>query len=208
MPVPQKPTKPKRGCFSSSILYLVLGITFVFVFTAVVNPWSYFLGGHFHVLPMWRDWGRTHSSAGDYLLFTQIVTRLGGRRVSHLRGTAVLCSPRGQTYSLRILGDFRKRPDFTLDVDGIPLYLSIAENLNFLQTNQNTRLGFELDGAWHGADLVTDDRRTLARAFNPDGTLYTGDPQKRPPAGQPLQLTLREGSRSDFDAACAALKPR
>jgi hypothetical protein len=46
----------------------------------------------------------------------------------------------------------------------------------------------------------------MARAFNPDGTAYMGDPHKRPAAGAPVQLTLHAGSRSDFDAACAAAK--
>jgi hypothetical protein len=159
--------KPRRGCLSNVLLILVLGIAFVLVFTALAYPWAYFLGGHFHILPIWRGWGRVHSPAGDYLLFTQVFARTGGRRVSRLRGSAVLCTPRGQTYSLTIYGDFRKRPGLTTNVDGLPLYLSISQNLNFLQTNQDTRLRFELEGAWQGPDLVTDDRGTLPAPSTP-----------------------------------------
>ena len=149
-----------------------------------------------------------HSPAGDYLLFTEVFARTGGRRVSRLRGNSVLCTPRGETFILNISGDFRKPPGFTANVDGLPLYLSISQNLNFLQTNQETRLRFELAGAWQGPDLIMDDRGTLARAFNPDATLYSGDLRKRPPPGAPLRVTIHEGSRSDFDAACSAAKRR
>jgi hypothetical protein len=197
--------KPRRGCLGNVFLILVLGIAFVFVFTALAYPWAYFLGGHFHIWPVWRGWGHMHSPGGDYLLFTQVFARTGGRRVSRLRGSAVLCPPRGQSYSLTIYGDFRKQPGLTANVDGLPLYLSISENLNFLQTNRDTRLRFELDGAWQGPDLVMDDRGTLARAFNPDGTLYSGEPHKRPPPGPPIPITLHEGSRSNFDATCSAI---
>jgi hypothetical protein len=38
-------------------------------------------------------------------------------------------------------------------------------------------------------------------------SLYAGDPRKhQPPHGALLPFAVREGSRSEFDAACAALK--
>jgi hypothetical protein len=77
--------KPRRGCLGNVFLILVLGIAFVFVFTALAYPWAYFLGGHFHIWPVWRGWGHMHSPGGDYLLFTQVFARTGGRRVSRLR---------------------------------------------------------------------------------------------------------------------------
>jgi hypothetical protein len=189
------------------LLILFLGLCFTLAFTALLSPWAFFLGGSFHPLPWWRGWGRMHSPAGDYVLFAQIVPRPGGRRVSHLRGTAFLCTPRGEIYNLQITGDFDKQPLFTSNVDGLHLYLAIQQKLNFLATNRGTRLRFQIDGAWEGPELVTTDKGSLARAFNPDATLYTADPNKRPPAGQPLSLTLKEGSRADFDSACAAIKP-
>jgi hypothetical protein len=82
----------------------------------------------------------------------------------------------------------------------------LSEPLNFLGTNRDSRLSFSFYGAWHNPDLALDDRGSMARAFNPDGTVYVGDPHKRPAAGAPLQLTLHRGSRSDFDSACAAAK--
>jgi hypothetical protein len=52
--------------------------------------------------------------------------------------------------------------------------------------------------------MVLDDKGSLNREFLPDGSLYNGDLHKQPGAHGALPLTLKEGSRADFDAACKA----
>jgi hypothetical protein len=203
------PPRSRPGCLAgllrSLLIFIVLGGGLVLGIAAVFTPWAYYLGGHFHILPMWQGWGRMHSSAGDYLVFVWMQPGRGGRsRTPSVGGSGVVCTPRGETYSLRLTGGFQQRVG--LETDGQPMSLFLAQYLNFLGTNQDSRLKFSLYGAWHNPELVLDDRGTVARAFNPDGTLYTGDPHKRPEPGTPLQLTLHAGSRSDFNAACAAAK--
>ncbi len=200
--------RPRPGCFTglfrSLLLIFVLGTLFVLALTAVFAPWGYYLGGHFHILPVWQGWGRMHTPAGDYLVFVYLQPRSSRGRSTSIGGSGAVCTPRGETFNLRLTGGFHQRVG--RDTDGQQISLFLAQNLNFLGTNQDSRLKFSLYGAWHNPDLVVDDHGTVARAFNPDGTLYTGDPHKRPGPGAPLQLTLHQGSRSDFNAACAAAR--
>jgi hypothetical protein len=52
---------------------------------------------------------------------------------------------------------------------------------------------------------VLDDQGSLSRAFDPGGVLAKKT-HTRPDVQEVVPLTLREGSQSDFDAACAAIK--
>jgi hypothetical protein len=63
----------------------------------------------------------------------------------------------------------------------------------------------EFRGRWNNPDLVLDDQGSINQAFDPDGGLAKKN-QARSDKQERLSLTLHEGSRSDFDAACAALK--
>jgi hypothetical protein len=206
--------RPRPGClagiFRSLLIFFVLGGVLVLGIAAVFTPWAFYLGGHFHILPQWQGWGRTHSPAGDYIVFVQMQPARRGSwgMPNSISGSGAVCTPRGESFSnLRVSGGFLNRR-IGVNTDEEPFTLSLGERLNFLGTNQGSRLGFSFYGAWHNPDLVLDDRGSMARAFNPDGTIYVGDPHKRPAAGTPLQLTLHPGSRSDFDSACAAAKHR
>jgi hypothetical protein len=61
----------------------------------------------------------------------------------------------------------------------------------------------ELHGRWQIPDLVMDDHGTLAREFMPDGTLYYGSGKKPPTSREPIRITLKEGSKSEYASACA-----
>jgi hypothetical protein len=209
MEVPQRQTKPRMGCLPRGLLVVAFLFAAFVAAPALFAPWGFFLGGRFHMLPWWQGWGRMHSPAGDYVVFVEMSPRPSGSRILYLPsvgGTGAVCTPRGQTFRLRLRGGFHRRLGSSRDTNGEEMSLSLSQNLNMLQTNRDTLLRFSLQGIWRNPDLVMDDRGTIARAFNPDGTLYAGDPGKRPPAGAPLQITLQEGSRSDFDSACAAAK--
>jgi hypothetical protein len=63
------PARKKRrfGCLGAIIFSLAFGAVVYLVVIAVIAPWGYFLGGHFHLLPGWQGLGRLHSAtAGDY----------------------------------------------------------------------------------------------------------------------------------------------
>ena len=202
--------RPQRGCLIGLLRslpgILVLGALMVLVIPAVFTPWAYFLGGHFHILPLWQGWGRMHSPAGDYVVYVQMQPARRGSwgMPASVSGSGSVCTPRGESFNLRVSGGFLRRR-IGVDTDGEPFTLGLAQPLNFLNTNQDSRLKFTLQGAWHNPDLVVDDRGSIARAFNPDGTVYAGDPHKRPEPGAPLQVTLHPGSHSDFHSACAAV---
>jgi hypothetical protein len=63
----------------------------------------------------------------------------------------------------------------------------------------------EFHGAWHNPDLVLDDRGSLDRAFNADSTLRSGPTPART-GKQGSQIILHEGSKSEFEAACAEVQ--
>jgi hypothetical protein len=208
MQLSPKTQRERAGCLARSFGFLVLGTLCVIALTAIFAPWGFFLGGHFHPLPVWQGWGKMHSAAGDYVLFVQMFPTSGGRRNSlsgpSVRGSGIVCTPRGGRYSLRLTGNFLH--NIGLDTNGQQLYLYLSQQLNFLNTNRDTRLRISFSGAWQSLDLVLDDRGTISRAFNSDGTLYTADPRKRPAASETLQVTLHLGTRTAFDSACTAAK--
>ncbi len=216
--VPQPPRAHHRsvagclaGCFARVLAALVLGSLLVLALYVVFAPWGFFLGGQFHPLAYWQGWGTMHGPGGDYAVLVRIFPSpsrgsaiyVGGPGVN---GSAIVCTPRGERYNLRLSGGFANKLGFrTTDTNGQPIGLTLSQPLNFLNTNSYTRLSFYLHGAWQNPNLVVDDHGTLSRTFNPDGTWTPGDRYKRP-LGDPIPLTLHAGGGSDFDAACAAVK--
>jgi hypothetical protein len=176
----------------------------VFVVTAIVAPWGFFMGGRFHIYPQWTGWGKLHSNiAGDYVLYVTISPSTGGRGGRggpRVKGNAVLCTPRGERYKLRVGGDFQKNTG--TDLQGRTAYI-YAHNYSKLTGHNDPQLEFR--GKWNNPDLVLDDQGSINRAFDPGGTLVKNS-HMRPYVQEVVPLTLHEGSRADFDAACAAIK--
>ena len=100
MQTPLQPRKARMGCLTQVVLSLLLGVAAIFAIDAVFAPWSYFMGGNFHLIPMWQGWGRIHAPAGDYVLFVTMSPRTGSRGIAHVAGTGVLCTPRGDRKSV------------------------------------------------------------------------------------------------------------
>ncbi len=206
-----KPQSSKPGCLGGLIriiFILVLGVILVVLTTAVFAPWGFFMGGSFHPLAEWHGWGVMHSSAsgGDYVLYVRMYPRpagRGSRGAPHVRGTALLCTPRGERFTLTLGGDFDRSMYLSSDGKRAELYMYNRSGLaRQYGLNTDTRPGLNLHGAWHNPDLVLDDHGSLGYNFQPDGTVYTGHAVNRP-WGKPVQITLHEGSESEFDAACA-----
>jgi hypothetical protein len=205
-PVPPVQGKPGRGCLMTVVYFSVLAFIVVFVTTGIFAPWGFFMGGHFHIFPGWSGWGKLHSNAaGDYALyvsFTPSTRGRGGRGGSgpRVKGNAVLCTPRGDKYNLRLVGDFEKNPGINLQGKTAYLY---AYNYSVFTTTKAPSVEFR--GKWNNPDLVLDDQGSINRAFDPGGVLVTNS-HKRPYIQEVAPLTLHEGSRGDFEATCAAIK--
>ncbi|MGC2742737.1 MAG: hypothetical protein WA672_06085 [Candidatus Angelobacter sp.] len=201
--IPPVQRKSGRGCLTTIVYFSVLAFIVVFVTTAIFAPWGFFMGGHFHIFPGWTGWGKLHSnSAGDYALYVSIfpATRGRGGRGGggpRVKGSAVLCTPRGEKYNLRVNGDFEKNPGINLQGKTAALYVY---NYSVFSTSKAPSLEFR--GKWNNPDLVLDDHGSITRAFDPGGVLVT-NPHTRPYIQEVVPLTLHVGTRADFDAACA-----
>ena len=72
---PRPPTRKARkgclGCIGQVMLLLIGSAVILTVMTGVFYPWGFYLGGKFHIIPMWQGWGRMHGKGGDYLVWGQ-----------------------------------------------------------------------------------------------------------------------------------------
>jgi hypothetical protein len=206
-PATQTPTKPRRSCLLGIIFVIVIAVVIGFGITAIVSPWGFFMGGRFHPYPQWQGWGRLHSStAGDFVLFVSMVpgrtARNGGPQV---KGSGILCTPRGERYELRVSGEFERH--FGLDFQGKMVWLGMSSS-SFSARNfgGDRRPKLHLQGKWQNPNLVMDDQGSLSYAFEPDGALYKGDFKNRPNSRETVAVTLNEGNKADFEGACQAVK--
>jgi hypothetical protein len=227
-----QPRAARAAPSGTKVLLACLGICVVLAALATVafSPWAFYLGGHFRLYPRWQGFGRLHSTtAGDFVLFVSIGPgRGGGGRGGkpsgpQLSGTAVLCTPRGERYDLWLGGEMERH--FGLDFQGRTVELHMRRK-SFVdrQLGKDLRPKLQLIGRWNNPDLVMDDGGTLARGFEPDGSIraarlrappvageagasaFNSDFTKRPQGRETVNVTLREGGRSEFEAACAAAK--
>jgi len=127
-PIPGLPVPRRRsgaGCLVQVLAALALGAVLIFGIDALLAPWAFYMGGHFHIYPGWTGWGKMHSKiAGDYAVLMNITPTTGSshtRAVPHVKGQGFICTPRGQTYRLRFGGDFEKTSG--TDLQGKTAYL-------------------------------------------------------------------------------------
>lgn len=201
-----RPGGKKLGCFGQFVLLALILLAVGIGLPALLTPWGFYMGGSFHLIPVWHGWGRMHSNTagGDYVIqvsFNPKVGRYLGPR--HVDGNAWLCTPHGEKLTLRLGGDFQK--DLKLDTNGktASFYMNSYNLKN--QFTGNTRPSLELRGKWVNPDLVLDDHGSIARNFTHDGQLrqsLNGVPYMQEVA----TVTLHEGSNSEFEAACQAVK--
>ncbi len=201
------PGKPRRGCLMQLMFLLVIVVVVLLGLPAIFTPWGFFMGGRFHIIPMWQGWARMHSNkaGGDYVLYMWFAPKTGRRMgLTHVAGYGELCTPRGEKFFLSVGGDFEKT--LRLDTNG--------KKASFYMDNRSVASQFsgqrapylELRGKWNNPDLVMDDHGSIARAFEPDGTLYTGHSPSRPYMAEVVPATMHEGSKSEYEAACKAVK--
>ena len=196
--------KAGPGCVVQVLGALLLGGVVLAGVMAIVAPWGFYMGGHFHIIPQWTGAGEMHSRiAGDYALLVTFSPKTGrGLGPTHVSGNALLCTPRGEKFNLRLAGDFENPHGTNLQGKTAHLYAS-----NYSTFSGSTAPSLDFRGKWNNPDLVLDDGGSLNRAFDPGGALATNR-HMRPYKQEVTPLTLHEGSNSEFKAACAALKTK
>lgn len=162
----------------------------------LLNPWAIHIGGQWTPLLTWTGIGRLVTATGDYPLLVTLNPsphssrlRLDGLRpTGGLSGWGWLCTPQGARVRLRVSGTIYGAWRST---DGALLEFRLLERIKNFPTIQNG--GYvDLFGYWHGPQLVMDDRGEWSKPFR------FGLKIKH------ASMTLRSGSTSEFNAACAA----
>ena len=207
LPTPRKTSR--IGCLTQLVLlFLLCGVAVVGVL-ALLAPWGFYMGGRFHLIPMWQGWGRLHSNSagGDYALYVWFWPDHGKlRQLVYVQGGAVVCTPRGEKFNLTLGGTFDKPAGVDLNGQRVGFYM---HNRSVVRRTlgKNLMPELELRGRWNNPDLVLDDQSSIQRNFDHDANLYP-DGKNRPYLGEVSPVTLHQGSKSDFEAACAAVKTR
>ena len=194
------------GCFGQVGLTLVVVGFVMLAAAAVFDPWAFYLGGSFHVLPWWQGWGKLHAKSGDYLMYVRIQPTTKGSKMylaTDLGGNAAICTPRGEKLALKMGGGMRKHLNVSTDAEAINLYMYYRP-WNYSFTNDD-RPSLKLRGHWRNPNLVMDDEGSIGKAFQADGSVYRGKTPNRPAAPDIVPITFVPGSYSDFSAACAAI---
>jgi hypothetical protein len=202
----QKPPRKSGSCLGDIgklfVLLVLVAIGYLLVI-AVFAPWTYYLGGSFHLIPVWQGWGTLQTPSGNYTLYVFLsqpqASRLG---ISYMSGTAQLCTSRGERFNyMHVIMSFSNK-QFGLDSNNQPVTLHIYNYGLSGQVNADRRPEFDLYGSWQNSNLVLEDHGSLASAFLSDGTAYLGPPSNQPPVGENLSITLAPGSPAQFKSAC------
>ena len=204
------PRRARHGCLVQVLAAFALGAVVWLAIYAVFTPWAFYMGGHFHPFPQWTGWGRIHSNlAGEYVLYVSLsptTNRSGTGGVSHGRpqisGRGFLCTPRGETYKLRLGGNFDKASGTDLQGKSAYLYMN-----HYSPLGGSNAPSLEFRGKWNNPDLVLDDHGSITRAFDPGGTLVTNH-HMRPYIQEVVPVTLHEGPWSGFESTCATVKSK
>lgn len=206
--IPHKPRTGCLGCLWQVGIVLTLGAVLIIAITGFFYPWGFYLGGKFHIIPMWSGWGRAHAKSGDYLVWVQFEPTSSGSKMylsSSLTGYAYVCTPRGERMHMHLGGSMRKHLNLSTDGEPISLYMDYWP-LGYGSFIADRRPYLEFRGNWRNPNMVMDDHGSIARAFQPDGMVYRGHGGGRPDMQEVVPITFVNGPRSDFDKVCAAAK--
>ena len=147
-------------------LAIVLALAY-YLEWAIIAPWDYYWGGHFHWQRGWHGVGRLQAPAagGEYTLGIRILPTSGRRHV-YVSGEAMLCTPRGERLPLAFT--VRMPAHAGAAMSGRPLRLLFLPS-HLASDRRHPQ--FHLYGAFDGEQLQMHDRGELAAAFTPQGLL-------------------------------------
>ena len=207
------PRQSRLGCLTRLVLIFLLVAAVMAGATYLFAPWAYYMGGSFHWFPSWQGVGRLHSnsSAGDYAIYVWFWPDHGKfRQLAYVQGRAMVCTPTGQRFNLNLGGDFAK-PDGGWrgrDLNGkTASFYMFNRTARHIFGGGSARPELQLRGHWSNPDLVLDDESSIQRKFDHEAKLRTSLTGVQY-VGEVSAVTLREGGKSDFEAACAAVKSR
>ena len=190
------PARPRRrvGCLGALLslaAIAIVGFAGYGVFAFFVAPWNFNFGGHFHPLGGWRGRGRFHSATagGDYDMWLSFDVTVPGRLRSPLKGTAVLCTPRGERLVLTLSGDMPR--DHGADLANVPLHLYLHRLAPLATTMEARHPHIDLYGAFGDSVLNVEDRGSIGTAFAPDGTARQSL-AKVPQSSENIHITFKE----------------
>jgi hypothetical protein len=180
------------------VVWFVLLLAVIYGAIVLLNPWAIHMGGQWTPLLTWSGTGELVTGAAAYPLLVTLnpsphssTLRLDGLRpTGGIDGWGWLCTRQGATVHLRVSGTLYGAWRST---DGALVEIRLIERLRSFPAIQDG--GYvDLFGYWHEAQLVMDDRGEWSAPFR---------------AGLKIKhasLTLKPGSKPEFDAACAASK--
>ncbi len=139
----------------------------------VFHPWAFYFSGHSHMLPAWQGVGQMHTDQGDYTLTLYMYPTRGGRtfNLPSVKGTGLLCTPRGDRFKLFVYGGLSEKT--STDMDGKTMSIRYYRHPFFggITSEYEQPPKLYLRGKWQNPDLVMDDGGSLAAAFRPDGSV-------------------------------------
>ena len=202
----QKP--PRKGHFWAS-MFVLFSLAFVgwLAINGLFNPYSFLLGGRFHLLPGWQGSGWLHSdkAGGDYYLFVNMTpTSSRGKIVpsSSLKGMGYLCTPLGERIKLKVGATMAFNPPSDTVGQPINLYLYGYKAFRDLTAPTDYRPRLQLHGVWGNQELVVEDHGDLEREFLPDGTMAPLKPPRS--TGGTITATLKQAPWWQFMPNCPA----
>jgi hypothetical protein len=150
-----------------------------------------------------------HSQAsGDYYIYVFVYpfTRTTGAITPQtpVSGSANLCTPKGEQFSMTLGGGMP--PYMHIDTQGQPIHLSMSNWQEIYLGAGHGRPNIELYGRWGKAEITADDHQSLSAAFLRNGTVRPPASHLQPADKETIQVTLHEGSFSQWKAACRALQ--
>ena len=141
----------------------------ILIIPGLFNPWIFFTGGHWHLLPEWQGWGRFTANGAEYALFVRMMPRASGPPYlsKSLGGDAFLCMPEGTRLHLGLRGRMAKH--LPLDVRGQAIYLEVYQRSLWAPWGdggyqQAGRPALQLKGIW--GDRALDATGLLRRQGN------------------------------------------
>ena len=191
------------GCLGSLVVVLALAVVIEMGLNALLAPYNFTMGGHFHWMPGWQGLARFHTatSGGDYVLWIRFNPTTPGYLKSPLNGDAYLCTPRGERFTLHMGGSMPRNTG--RDLTGVPLHLYMFRYTVGAQLSGDSRPKIDLWGAFGDRVLTVDDHASVAHAFNADASLNDG--HWGASRDEEVHFTLHEGSPWTLRPSCAAM---